>query len=103
MRTALIALLAARNGLPSFSTSVGVSVVRGRLPPTSRFGLSGSRSKTCILFPIGTPVSPATKAPPSSQPELGVALNKLPSLSTTSTQVVSPLSAGAFWPCECGT
>ena len=31
----------ARNGLPSFSTTVGVSVVRGRLPPASTFGLDG--------------------------------------------------------------
>ena len=95
-------VLIARNGLPSFSTIVGVSVVRGRLPPASTFGLAGSRSKTCMRFESGTPVSPATNAPPSSQPELGVALNRLPSLSTTSTQVVSPDRGRASSPCECG-
>ena len=31
-----------------------------------------------------------------------VALNKLPSLSTTSTHVVSPALAPLFCPCECG-
>ncbi len=95
-------MLIARNGLPSFSTMVGVSVVRGRLPPTSTFGLSGSRSNTVIRFESGTPVSPAMNAPASSQPELGVALKRFPSLSTTSTQVVSPAAAPVFAPCECG-
>src|SRR6478672_4729685 len=81
---------------------VGVSVVRGRLPPTSTFGLSGSRSNTVIRLESGTPVSPAMNAPASIQPELGVALNRLPSLSTTSTHVVSPGSDDVFVPCECG-
>src|SRR2546430_13629370 len=92
----------ARNGLPSFNTIVGVSVVRGRLPPTSTFGLSGSRSNTVIRFESGTPVSPAMNAPDSSQPELGVALKRLPSLSTTSTQVVWPATAPLATPCEWG-
>jgi hypothetical protein len=52
-----------------------------------------------MRFDSGTPVSPATKAPDRSQPELGVALNRLPSLSTTSTQVVSPATAPLFSPC----
>ena len=95
-------MLIARNGRPSLSTSVGVSVVRGRLPPTSTLGLSGSRSNTVIRFDSGTPVSPATNAPPSSQPELGVALKRLPSLSTTSTQVVSPGLDGVGVPWACG-
>jgi hypothetical protein len=30
---------------------------------------------------MGTPVSPATNAPPRSQPELGVAENRLPDAS----------------------
>ena len=81
---------------------MGVSVVRGRLPPTSRFGLAGSRSNTCMRFDSGTPVSPAMNAPPSSQPELGVALNRLPSLSTASTHVVSPEVLAPLGPCECG-
>ena len=93
-------VLMARNGLPSRRTIVGVSVVRGRLPPASTFGLSGSRSNTVIRFESGTPVSPAMNAPPSSHPELGVALNRLPSLSTTSTHVVSPAIVGVFNPCE---
>src|ERR671934_1515157 len=93
----------ARKGLSFFRTIVGVSVVRGRLPPTRTLGLAGSRSNTCIRFDSGTPVSPATKAPPSSHPELGVALNRLPSLSTTSTQVVSPGTLDDFAPWGCGT
>src|SRR5262245_30533226 len=56
-----------------------------------------------MRFDSGTPVSPAMNAPPSSQPELGVALNMLPSLSTTSTQVVSPGAPGVRPPCACGT
>jgi len=55
-----------------------------------------------MRFESGTPVSPATNAPPSSHPELGVALNRFPSLSTTSTHVVSPGAPAAFVPCECG-
>ena len=95
-------VLMARNGLPSFRMTVGVSVVLGRLPPTSTFGLTGSRSNTCMRFESGTPVSPAMNAPPSNQPELGVALNRLPSLSTVSTHVVSPFESAPFRPCECG-
>src|SRR5439155_1570837 len=87
----------------SATPSVGVSVVRGRLPPASTFGLSGSRSNTVIRFESGTPVSPAMNAPPSSQPELGVALKRFPSWSTTSTQVVSPAVFDPRGPCECGT
>jgi hypothetical protein len=84
----------ARNGLPSLRTTVGVSVVRGRLPPASTFGLDGSRLNACIRLLIGTPVAPATNAPPSSHPELGVAENRLPSASTACSEVVSPFS---FW------
>src|SRR5258705_10753571 len=95
-------VLIARNGLPSFKMIVGVSVVLGRLPPTRTFGLTGSRSKTCMRFDNGTPVSPAMNAPPTSHPELGVALNRLPSLSPVSTHVESPDVSDHLAPRECG-
>src|SRR4026208_774701 len=75
------------NGSPPLSTIVGVNVILGRLPGATTFGLFGSVSDDCSLWPINTPVSPATTA--GSQAPLGVALNILPSLSTTLTQVVS--------------
>ena len=92
----------ARKGFPPLSRIVGVSVVRGRFPPASTLGLAGSRSKICIRLDSGTPVSPATNAPPRSQPELGVAEKRFPSASTASTHVVSPGSARGASPWECG-
>src|SRR3989442_15783123 len=61
--------------------------MRGRLPGATTFGLFGSVSADCKRCPIKTPVSPATTA--GSHAPLGVALNMLPSLSITFTQVVS--------------
>src|SRR6266702_3375123 len=66
---------------------VGVSVMRGRLPGATTFGLFGSVRADCRRWPIKTPVSPATTA--GNHAPLGVALNMLPSLSITLTQVVS--------------
>src|SRR5215510_2159426 len=74
-------------GCPSFRTNVGVSVIRGRFPGATTLGLLGSVSADCKRWPIRTPVSPATTA--GNHAPLGVALNILPSLSITFTQVVS--------------
>src|SRR5207253_5398106 len=74
-------------GWPSLSTSVGVKVMRGRLPGATTLGLLASVNADCRRWPIKTPVSPATTA--GSHAPLGVALNMLPSLSITLTQVVS--------------
>src|SRR6185503_12378396 len=74
-------------GSPLRNTSVGVSVIRGRLPGATTLGLFGSVSADCKRCPISTPVLPATTA--GNQAPLGVALNMLPSLSITFTQVVS--------------
>src|SRR5436189_6062396 len=70
-----------------FNTSVGDKVMRGRFPGATTLGLFGSMSADCSRCPINTPVSPATTA--GSHAPLGVALNRLPSLSITFTQVVS--------------
>src|SRR6266550_3763766 len=75
------------NGSPFFKTSVGVRVMRGRLPGATTFGLFGSVKADCKRWPIRTPVSPATTA--GNHAPLGVALKRLPSLSITFTQVVS--------------
>src|ERR1700752_1748328 len=75
------------NGSPPLRTSVGVREILGRVPGATTFGLFGSVNDDCSLWPINTPVSPATTA--GSQAPLGVALKRLPSLSTTLTQVVS--------------
>src|SRR5436190_24220420 len=75
------------NGTPPCKTNVGVRVIRGRLPGATTFGLFASVKADCRRWPIKTPVSPATTA--GSHAPLGVALNKLPSLSITFTQVVS--------------
>jgi len=64
-----------------------VSVMRGRFPGSTTFGLRGSVSADCRRWPIRTPVSPATTA--GNHAPLGVALKRLPSLSITLTQVVS--------------
>src|SRR5437588_12207674 len=61
--------------------------MRGRLPGATTLGELGSVSADCRRWPIKTPVSPATTA--GNQAPLGVALNMLPSLSITLTQVVS--------------
>src|SRR2546423_14484277 len=74
-------------GAPSFKTNVGVKVMRGRLPGATTLGLFGSVKADCRRCPIKTPVSPATTA--GNHAPLGVALNMLPSLSMTLTQVVS--------------
>src|SRR5258705_11433488 len=87
-------------GSPALSTRVGDKVTRGRLPGATTFGLFASVTADCKRSLIRTPVSPATTA--GSQAPLGVALNRLPSLSTTLTQVVSWARSwsGTFDRCE---
>src|SRR5262249_50801116 len=68
---------------------VGLSVVRGRLPPWTTLGWPSSRTKACILFPIGTPVVSAMNRPPKNHAEDGEAEKRLPSASATSIVVVS--------------
>ena len=50
-RTKIPATLVANTGLPSLSTSVGVSVIRGRLPGSMTFGLSGQTLKLFSRLP----------------------------------------------------
>src|SRR5262249_41693855 len=85
----------ARNGLPSRSTIVGLSVVRGRFPPATTLGCPASRTNACMRFPSGTPVSPAMYVPPANHADDGEAENRFPFASATSMVVVSgdgPLS-----------
>src|SRR6202008_332373 len=80
-------VLSTMNGSPPLRTIVGVRVIRGRLPGATTFGLFGLVREDCKRWPNKAPVSPATTA--GSHAPLGVALNRLPSLSTTLTHVVS--------------
>ena len=61
----------AMNGLPSLRISVGLSVTRGRLPPSSTLGWPGQVTKVCRRLPKAMPVSPAMSA--GSHAPLGVA------------------------------
>src|SRR5580704_17575374 len=76
-------------GFPSFSTIVGLSVTRGRLPAASVFGCPGTVSNVCRRVPSGMPVSPTITD--GSHAPLGVAETTFPWLSTTLTHVVSLL------------
>jgi len=82
-------LLRARNGVPSRSTTVGLSVVRGRLPPRTMFGWPSSRTNACMRLPSGTPVSPAMNVPPVNHADDGDAEKRVPRPSATLTVVVS--------------
>ena len=78
----------ARNGLPSFSARLGVSVTRGRLPgATTLYGFSASSStKLCMRWLIPMPVRPAMTA--GIQPPLGVTETTQPSSSAAWMDVV---------------
>jgi hypothetical protein len=82
-------------GAPSFSASVGVSVMRGRLPgATTLNGLSaGSVTKASMRWLSPTPVPPATTA--GCHPPLGVTLTTHPSASAASTDVVPARKASS--------
>ena len=73
----------------SRSTSVGVSVVRGRLPGSSEFGSPSVSQNICARVPRQKP-RPGTIGEPCSQPPLGVAETRLPWRSATSRWQVSP-------------
>ncbi len=77
-----------RNGLPSFSASVGVSVTRGRLPGsiTLKGPSCASVTKLCIRWLSPTPVRPAMTA--GTHPPLGVMDTTHPSASAASMLVV---------------
>ena len=79
----------ARYGSPPRATSVGESVVRGRLPGSSEFGSPSSSQNICARVPRQKPSSGITGAP-QSQPPLGVAATMFPQRSTTSRCTVSP-------------
>src|SRR5258708_4102443 len=69
--------------------TVGVSVVRGRLPGAIAFGWPASTTKACMRLPSGTPVSPAMNVPPANHADDGDAEKRLPRASATFTVVVS--------------
>ena len=79
----------ASTGTPSRSTSVGVSVVRGRAPGTSEAGSPSSSQNICARLPRQKPSS-GIVGELCSQPPLGVAETRLPQRSTTSMWQVSP-------------
>ena len=77
-----------RNGFPSLSASVGVSVTRGCLPgATTLYGFSvESVTKLCMRWLSPTPVSPAITA--GIHPPLGVIETTHPSASAAWIEVV---------------
>src|ERR1041385_3524607 len=99
----------ARNGAPSLSARVGVSVTRGRFPGSmTLYGPSaGSVTKLCIRWLRPTPVRPAMA--PWPQPPLGVTDTTQPSESAASIEVVprlncsrksSPTDSAEGWPTD---
>ena len=79
----------ARQGSPSRSARVGVSVVRGRLPGAIVAGSPGVSVNICPRVPRQNP-SEGMIGEDCSQPPLGVALTMLPHRSVTSRWQVSP-------------
>ena len=80
----------AMTGLPPLSTSVGVSVTRGRLPGAMTFGWPSQVLKLVRRAPWMIPVCPATPAVLDSP--LGVAVTTLPQWSVTHMVVVPPFA-----------
>ncbi len=83
------------SGCPSFEISVGVKVVRGRLPGRRAEGAASSSHIICSRVPRQNP-SPGTVGEDCSQPPDGVAEIILPHRSTTSRWQVSPLLTPFF-------
>ncbi|GMA94570.1 hypothetical protein GCM10025881_13940 [Pseudolysinimonas kribbensis] len=86
-------------GVPSASTarlsrsrSVGLSVVRGRIPGRSAVGDAGSSQAICNRVPSAKPIS-GTVGDDCSQPPDGVTDTMLPQRSITSRWQVSPRGA----------
>src|SRR5258708_36543738 len=71
---------------------VGVRVMRGRFLGATTFGLRGSRLNCCMRWDRGTPVSPAMKAPSSTQAPETTAEKRLPAASTAFTAVGAPVA-----------